>query len=76
MDNEILETFILKHIKTHGFATRKEIDTLLLNKLPNYLSAQQKKRRLSNMIQDLKERKLIENVGTRSLPKWIKVVKE
>ena len=76
LDNEILETFILKHIKTHGFATRKEIDTLLLNKLPNYLSAQQKKRRLSNMIQDLKERKLIENVGTRSLPKWIKVVKE
>lgn len=76
LDNEILETFILKHINTHGFATRKEIDTLLLNKLPNYLSAQQKKRRLSNMIQDLKERKLIENVGTRSLPKWIKVVKE
>lgn len=58
-----------------GNATRKEIDTLLLNKLPNYLSVQQKKRRLSNMIQDLKERKLIENVGTRSLPKWIKVVK-
>lgn len=26
-----------------GNATRKEIDTLLLNKLPNYLSAQQKK---------------------------------
>ena len=76
LDNEILETFILKHINTHGFATRKEIDTLLLNKLPNYLSAQQKKRRLSNMIQNLKERKLIENVGTRSLPKWIKVVKE
>ncbi|WP_448825838.1 RNA-binding domain-containing protein [Capnocytophaga bilenii] len=76
LDNEILETFILKHINTHGFATRKEIDTLLLNKLPNYLSAQQKKRRLSNMIQDLKERKLIENVGTRSLPKWIKVVKK
>lgn len=76
LDNEILETFILKHINTHGFATRKEIDTLLLNKLPNYLSAQQKKRRLSNMIQDLKERKLIENVGTRSLPRWIKVVKE
>lgn len=76
LDNEILETFILKHINTHGFATRKEIDTLLLNKLPNYLSAQQKKRRLSNMIQDLKERKLIENIGTRSLPKWIKVVKE
>ena len=72
LDNEILETFILKHINTHGFATRKEIDTLLLNKLPNYLSDQQKKRRLSNMIQNLKERNLIKNIGTRSLPKWVK----
>ena len=76
LDNEILETFILKHINTHGFATRKEIDTLLLNKLPNYLSDQQKKRRLSNMIQNLKERNLIKNIGTRSLPKWVEVVKE
>ena len=61
LDTEILQSFILKHIN----ATRKEIDTLLLNKLPNYLSDQQKKRKLSNMIQSLKEDNLIENIGTR-----------
>lgn len=76
LDTEILQSFILKHINTHGSATRKEIDTLLLNKLPNYLSDQQKKRKLSNMIQSLKEDNLIENIGTRSAPKWIKVVKK
>ena len=58
LDTEILQSFILKHINTHGSATRKEIDTLLLNKLPNYLSDQQKKRKLSNMIQSLKEFKV------------------
>ena len=76
LDTEILQSFILKHINTHGSATHKEIDTLLLNKLPNYLSDQQKKRKLSNMIQSLKEDNLIENIGTRSAPKWIKVVKK
>ena len=76
LDTAILQSFILKHINTHGSATRKEIDTLLLNKLPNYLSDQQKKRKLSNMIQSLKEDNLIENIGTRSAPKWIKVVKK
>ena len=76
LDTEILQSFILKHINTHGSATRKEIDTLLLNKLPNYLSDQKKKRKLSNMIQSLKEDNLIENIGTRSAPKWIKVVKK
>ena len=76
LDTEILQSFILKHINTHGSATRKEIDTFLLNKLPNYLSDQQKKRKLSNMIQSLKEDNLIENIGTRSAPKWIKVVKK
>ena len=76
LETEILQSFIMKHIDTHSFATRKEIDTLLLNKLPNYLSESQKKKRISNMLQDLKEKNLIENIGTRSLSKWIKVEKE
>lgn len=73
LDTEILQSFILKHIDTHGFATRKEIETLLLNKLPDYLAEKQKKKKITNMIQDLKNE--IENIGIRSKPKWVRIKK-
>lgn len=73
LDTEILQSFILKHIDTHGFATRKEIETLLLNKLPDYLTEKQKKKKITNMIQDLKNE--IENIGIRSKPKWVRIKK-
>lgn len=73
LDTEILQSFILKHIDTHGFATRKEIETLLLNKLPDYLTEKQKKKKITNMLQDLKNE--IENIGIRSKPKWVRIKK-
>lgn len=73
LDTEILQSFILKHIDTHGFATRKEIETLLLNKLPDYLTEKQKKKKITNMMQDLKNE--IENIGIRSKPKWVRIKK-
>lgn len=70
LNKEILKTFILQHIKNHGFSTRKEIDELLLDKLPTYLTDKQKKRQVANLLQEMTSIS-IENKGSRTKPHWI-----
>ena len=71
LDIEILKSFILKHIDIHGSATRKEIDGLLLNILPDYLSEKQRRKKIDNILQYMRDDS-IENIGSRKVPKWVK----
>lgn len=71
LDTELLKSFILKHIEIHGYATRKEIDELLLDKLPDYLDEEQRKKRIENILQHMR-RNTIKNIGTRTNPKWVR----
>ncbi|MDD4227621.1 MAG: putative DNA binding domain-containing protein [Mariniphaga sp.] len=71
LDTELLKSFIIKHIEIHGYATRKEIDELLLNKLPDYLDEEQRKKRIENILQQMR-RITIKNIGTRTNPKWVR----
>ena len=71
LDTELLKSFIIKHIEIHGYATRKEIDELLLNKLPDYLDEEQRKKRIENILQQMR-RNTIKNIGTRTNPKWVR----
>lgn len=73
LNKEILKTFILQHIKNHGFSTRKEIDELLLDKLPTYLTDNQKKKKIDNILQEMTS-DTIENKGSRKKPHWILVI--
>jgi ATP-dependent DNA helicase RecG len=75
LNKEILKSFILQHIDNHGYATREEIDELLLDKLPEYLDDRQRKKMLDNLLQGMKKSK-IQNVGTRSFPKWTRISKK
>lgn len=43
---------ILQFIKTYGKATRKDIDDLLFEQMPNVLSEEQKKRRIKYLLID------------------------
>jgi ATP-dependent DNA helicase RecG len=70
LEKEVLMSFIIKHIDNHGFATREEIDVLILPNLPPYLSDNQKKYKVNNLLQKMSG-KLIENIGSRTKPKWI-----
>ena len=72
LDKEMLMSFISKHIDNHKFATREEIDILLLDKLPDYMDEKQRKKKIDNLLQEMKKDK-IENIGTRTFPKWIKL---
>ncbi len=72
LDKEVYKGFIIKHIANHGFATRDEINTLLLDNLPDYKNDKQRKIYINNLIQEMAGT-LIENVGSRIKSKWVMI---
>jgi len=52
---------ILDYIKTYGSATRKDIDLLVFDLLPQILSPNQKKDKIDNLIRALRKTNLIKN---------------
>jgi len=42
-----------------------------LDKLPDYLDEEQRKKRIENILQQMK-RNTIKNIGTRTNPKWVR----
>ena len=70
LDKEIYKEFIIKHIKNYGSSTRKEIDNLLLNSLPDYLNDKQRKKKIDNLLQEMNGVSIF-NAGIKSKPKWI-----
>jgi ATP-dependent DNA helicase RecG len=70
LDKDVYKGFILQHIKNHGFATREEIDILLMSNLPDYMTEKQRKKKIDNLLQEI-SRTLIINIGTKAKSKWI-----
>ncbi len=62
---------ILELVKVHGPVGRTEIDALLLSKLPERFSGEQKRKKVENLLQVLRRAKRIENVGGRGDPQWV-----
>lgn len=62
---------IVKAIKEHGSMTRHDIDELLWNKLPEWMTGEQKKNRVKNLISELRVNQKIRNEGTMKNPIWI-----
>jgi len=59
-------------IVKYGSATRKEIDDLLLDKLPEYMSSKQKKSKIHSIMSEMSKMGRIKNVGSKFKSKWIK----
>lgn len=62
---------ILDYIKTYGSATRKDIDLLVFDLLPQILAPNQKKDKIDNLIRALRKTNLIKNTGSIRKPCWI-----
>ena len=62
---------ILKLVRQHGPVARKEVDALLLPKLPERLSEEQKLRKVQNLMQELRRAGRIERIGTLEGAQWI-----
>lgn len=58
-------------IKQHGDVHRQDIDRLLWDVLPAWMTEKQKRNKISNLIQELRRKKAIANTGSDNEPKWI-----
>ena len=73
-DDRYYKDFVLKHIENFGKITKKELDELLIDKLPSNLSLTQKKTKIKYLVNvslQKKENK-IKNIGTTRYPIWAK----
>jgi ATP-dependent DNA helicase RecG len=71
-DNKYYQDLIIAFIEQNGSATRKEIDELIIEKLPEIFSEQQKKRKVNNLLSKMsKDLKLIKNIGSTRNSIWI-----
>ncbi len=57
----------------HQPVDRKDVDLLLLTKLPDRLSKEQKLRKVHNLLQELRRSGRIDNRGTRKNPQWVAI---
>ena len=69
-DSDYYEQMILKFIRIYHSATRKDIEDLIKDKLPEILTEKQKERKIGNLISKMKKNGLIENRGTDKTPQW------
>lgn len=63
---------IMKAIEEHKFLVRKDVDELLWEKLPDWMSDKQKKAKINNLLTELRRTGLIRNNGSDKNPVWNK----
>ncbi len=61
---------ILALVREHGPVARSDVDQALIQKLPDRLTDQQKRRKVHNLLQELRRSGRIVNRGTRARPEW------
>lgn len=64
---------ILEYLKKYKDATRKDLEALLVDKLPEILDEKQKQNKLSNLLASLRKKGKIKNIGTIYKSKYIRV---
>jgi ATP-dependent DNA helicase RecG len=69
-DSRYYRDLVVALVREHQPVSREDIDRLLLDKLPEVLSHEQKLSKVHNLISSLSG-KAIRNTGTRQSPRWI-----
>lgn len=70
-DKQYYLDLILSLIREHGPVGRTEVDQLLIPKLPDRLTKEQKQRKVHYLLQELRRDGKITNQGTRPRPAWV-----
>ncbi len=71
LDKQHYVALILALVREHGPVGRKELDDLLLPKLPDRMSEEQKRRKVNNLMQELRRAGRVQNRGSRGAPQWV-----
>jgi ATP-dependent DNA helicase RecG len=70
LNSQYYRDLIVELIRKHQPVTREDIDRLLLDKLPEVLSKEQKLTKIHNLLTSLSGKR-IRNDGARGKPKWV-----
>lgn len=69
-DDQYYKNLVVEYLQKYDKASRKDIDDLLLRKLPEVLDAEQKAHKVRNLLQAMRRSGQIENQGDRHAPIW------
>lgn len=71
-DDQYYKDLVLKYIKDFGSITKKDLDELLMDKLPDSLNEEQKKRKIRYLVNEIlnKKEQKIKNIGTTRYSVW------
>ena len=72
-DKQYYLDLICKAAREHGALSRKDIDELLWNKLPDWMDDKQRKIKVGNLIAELRRTRHIVNQGSDTRPAWVLV---
>ncbi len=70
-DSQYYRDMIVALVAEHQPVSRQDIDRLLLNKLPEVLTEEQKLNRIHNLLRQLADTERIHNAGGRRWPRWV-----
>ena len=68
--------WVQKFLTEHKSASRRDIDRLLWDKLPDWMTDDQRKIKIGNIINEMRRAGSIHNNGTRGKPCWISRAKQ
>jgi ATP-dependent DNA helicase RecG len=72
-DKQYYLELILAVAREHSPASRREIDEAVIPKLPDRLDEAQKRRKVHNLLQELRRAGKIDNRGSRGRPAWYSI---
>ncbi|MDP2792421.1 MAG: hypothetical protein Q8O15_11775 [Rectinemataceae bacterium] len=70
-DDDHYRNLIVEYLKAYGSATRKDIDALLTDKLPDVLRSDQKSHKISSLLGLLRRSCTVSNSGTTKKSKYV-----
>ena len=74
LKDEHFKKLILEYLNKYKYATKDDLDKLLLDILPGVLDEKQRKNKIRNLIYAMsKKENIIINAGTNRYPKWVKI---
>ncbi|MGD0958553.1 MAG: RNA-binding domain-containing protein [Methylomonas sp.] len=74
LDSKFYKDYILELLKEHQPVSREDIDKLLLDKLPEVLSKEQKLTKIHNLLRNMAKSEIIRNDGGRKYSQWVLAV--
>ncbi|NUM33516.1 MAG: transcriptional regulator [Candidatus Brocadiae bacterium] len=71
-DKQYYQNLIKQFITQHKEVTRKEIEQLLIDKLPDNLDTKQRKNKINNLLNEMSNKLgMIKNIGSRTVSRWV-----